>query len=89
LTVRKGVQSDKNQTALSIATDIFQQEGIAGLYAGVGAALALVINPIIQYTVFEHIKTKIAKVRALSSFDFFLLGAFSKLVATGVSYPYL
>ncbi|KAI8343384.1 mitochondrial carrier domain-containing protein [Chlamydoabsidia padenii] len=89
LTVRKGVETEKNQTALTIATDIFQKEGISGLYAGVGAALALVINPIIQYSVFEHIKTKIVKVRALGNFDFFLLGAFSKLVATGVSYPYL
>jgi adenine nucleotide transporter 17 len=48
-----------------------------------------VINPIIQYTVFEQLKAVIEKTRKLSNFDFFWLGAVSKLAATGITYPYM
>ncbi|CAO3646290.1 unnamed protein product [Cunninghamella blakesleeana] len=88
LTVRKGVD-DKSQNAFSMAASILKKEGLAGLYSGVGAALVLVINPIIQYTVFEQVKNKVSKMKTLSNFDFFLLGALSKLVATGLTYPYI
>ncbi|KAI7860482.1 mitochondrial carrier domain-containing protein [Circinella umbellata] len=88
LTVRKGVEG-KKPNALSVFLSILKNEGIAGLYSGVMAALVLVINPIIQYTVFEQLKNKIAKTKELSNFDFFLLGAFSKLCATGITYPYI
>ena len=47
------------------------------------------MNPIIQYTVFEQIKNFIAKKRQLGNFDFFLLGAISKLAATSITYPYM
>ncbi|KAI7878277.1 mitochondrial carrier [Lichtheimia hyalospora FSU 10163] len=91
LTVRKGVDSEKSKkdNAFAVGMQILQKEGIAGLYSGVMAALVLVINPIIQYTVFEQVKNKISKMKALSNFDFFLLGAFSKLCATGITYPYI
>ena len=88
LTVRKGVEG-KKPNALGVFLSILKNEGIAGLYSGVMAALVLVINPIIQYTVFEQLKNKIAKTKELSNFDFFLLGAFSKLCATGITYPYM
>ncbi|KAI9304265.1 mitochondrial carrier domain-containing protein [Cunninghamella echinulata] len=88
LTVRKGVD-EKSQNAFQMASSILKKEGIAGLYSGVGAALVLVINPIIQYTVFEQVKNKVSKFKTLSNFDFFLLGALSKLVATGITYPYI
>lgn len=60
---------------------------------GVGPALILVINPVIQYTVFEQLKNvlvtrRTAALRAsggaavaaavLTDLDFFLLGALSK-----------
>ncbi|ORE00890.1 mitochondrial carrier [Rhizopus microsporus var. microsporus] len=92
LTVKKGVEGDEKKTksnALEVGLQILKKDGIAGLYAGVGAALVLVINPIIQYTVFEQVKNKIAKMKTLSNFDFFLLGALSKLCATAITYPYI
>ena len=69
----------------------------------------LVVNPIIQYTVFEQLKNFLVKgrterlraaaagaaatgavaVAALSDWDYFLLGALSKLVATSSTYPYM
>ncbi|KAI9490787.1 mitochondrial carrier domain-containing protein [Zychaea mexicana] len=92
LTVRKGVDGDskaKKPNAIAVAMSILKNEGLAGLYSGVMAALVLVINPIIQYTVFEQVKNKVSKMKQLSNLDFFLLGAFSKLCATGITYPYI
>ncbi|KAI7907154.1 mitochondrial carrier domain-containing protein [Cokeromyces recurvatus] len=91
LTVKKGVEDKEKKTssALSVGLQILQREGIAGLYAGVRAALVLVINPIIQYTVFEQVKNRLSKTKTLSNLDFFLLGALSKLCATGITYPYI
>ena len=63
------------------------------LWRGLGPALILVINPVVQYTVFEQLKnfliaSRTNKLRAagavsaaaiLSDWDFFFLGALSKL----------
>ncbi|KAI8982760.1 mitochondrial carrier [Trametes punicea] len=82
---------------------IFRKDGITAFWRGLGPALVLVINPIIQYTVFEQlknflVKTRTAKLRAggakhavavLSDWDYFLLGAVSKLIATSSTYPYI
>ncbi|KAH7929489.1 peroxisomal membrane protein PMP47B [Leucogyrophana mollusca] len=83
--------------------NILGKEGVAGFWRGIGPALVLVINPVLQYTVFEQlknilIKRRTAKLRAsglatavavLTDWDFFFLGALSKMVATGSTYPYI
>ncbi|GJJ74846.1 solute carrier family 25 (peroxisomal adenine nucleotide transporter), member 17 [Entomortierella parvispora] len=74
---------------IETATQMIKDNGIKSFWQGVAPALILVANPIIQYTVFEKIKTRISKSRALTSFDFFLLGAISKLAATSITYPYI
>jgi len=60
-------------------------------WRGIGPALVLVMNPIIQYTAFEQLKnaliarrtsklrTAVTAVTVLSDLDFFFLGAISKL----------
>ncbi|KAJ7591088.1 mitochondrial carrier domain-containing protein [Mycena floridula] len=84
---------------------ILAKDGIQGFWRGIGPALALVINPVLQYTVFEQLKNiliarRTTRLRAtgalaatavavLSDWDFFFLGAFSKLMATGTTYPYI
>ncbi|KAI0650824.1 mitochondrial carrier [Trametes meyenii] len=82
---------------------ILRKDGLAAFWRGLGPALVLVINPIIQYTVFEQlknflVKSRTAKLRAggakhaiavLSDWDYFFLGALSKLVATSSTYPYI
>lgn len=81
---------------------ILDKDGLAAFWRGIGPALVLVINPVIQYTVFEQLKNilvrrRLAKLRAggpavttaiavLSDWDYFLLGALSKL---GKSAAYL
>ena len=65
----------------------------SAFWRGLGPALVLVINPIIQYTAFEQLKNLLitrrtnklhaagaaTAVAVLSDLDFFLLGAISKL----------
>ncbi|KAF8326699.1 mitochondrial carrier domain-containing protein [Cantharellus anzutake] len=73
---------------------ILKKGGIGAFWRGIGPALVLVINPIIQYTIFEQLKnwliarrtarlreqTGLSRVVAvLSDLDFFFLGAVSKL----------
>lgn len=92
LTVKKGVEGEEKAakaSVLSVGAQILKKEGLAGLYAGVGAALVLVINPIIQYTVFEQVKNKVSKTKTPGNLDFFLMGALSKLCATAITYPYM
>ncbi|ELU41438.1 peroxisomal membrane protein [Rhizoctonia solani AG-1 IA] len=81
---------------------ILRTDGPAAFWRGIGPALVLVINPILQYTVFEQLKNalvaqrtlklrtaKLKGIPTLSSLDYFLLGALSKLVATTITYPYI
>jgi len=83
---------------------LIRKGGFSTLWRGVGPALVLVLNPIIQYTVFEQLKNilvarRTARLRAtggtakaiavLSDMDYLWLGAISKLVATSATYPYI
>jgi len=68
---------------------IIREEGFTRLFAGVLPALVLVINPILQYTVFEQLKQMLEKRRKVGPTDSFLLGALGKLAATSITYPYI
>jgi len=83
---------------------ILRKGGPAEFWRGIGPALVLVMNPVIQYTVFEQLKNTLVKRRTAklrvggssnsavavpTDIDYFLLGALSKLVATGTTYPYI
>ncbi|KAF8655306.1 hypothetical protein AX16_003203 [Volvariella volvacea WC 439] len=88
---------------LQTVKDIASKDGMSAFWRGIGPALVLVVNPVLQYTVFEQLKNYLIvrrtnRLRALgkantaailTDWDFFLLGALSKLVATSVTYPYI
>lgn len=73
------------------ARRIIRKDGITAFWRGIGPALVLVMNPVLQYTVFERLKTILITRRrvslnlpreanvVLSDLDFFFLGALSKL----------
>ncbi|POS86204.1 Mitochondrial carrier [Erysiphe pulchra] len=68
---------------------LLRNEGPIALFSGVVPALVLVINPILQYTIFEQLKNILARKRKITPTIAFLLGAFGKLIATSVTYPYI
>lgn len=68
---------------------LIKEEGVGSLMAGVLPALVLVINPILQYTIYEQLKNAIEKRRKVDARDAFVLGALGKLLATSITYPYI
>ncbi|GAA6009782.1 hypothetical protein JCM11491_000810 [Sporobolomyces phaffii] len=80
---------------------ILRTDGLSAFFSGLGPALILVSNPILQFTLFEQLKNFLLRRRQLrlskshasapplTDLDFFLLGAITKLFATGTTYPYL
>ncbi|KAI8820427.1 mitochondrial carrier domain-containing protein [Fimicolochytrium jonesii] len=80
----------KKLGTIQTAKKILREEGPKGFFQGILPALILVINPVIQFTVFERLKGYLQKRKpALSGLDFFILGAISKLAATSITYPYI
>jgi solute carrier family 25 (peroxisomal adenine nucleotide transporter), member 17 len=81
----------KRLTMFATIQKILAEEGIAAFWRGIGPALVLVVNPVIQYTIFEQLKNLLVTrrearlrasgggVAALNELDFFFLGALSKL----------
>ena len=84
----------KKLSILQTIQSILENDGITAFWRGIGPAMVLVINPVLQYTVFEQLKNNLitrrtAKLRAagaaatavavLTDLDFFFLGAVSKL----------
>jgi len=87
--------SVKKRGFLETGQHILAKFGMQGFMRGIGPALVLVINPVIQYSVFEQLKNfliarrKLQRKGGLTDLDFFVLGAISKLVATSATYPYI
>lgn len=83
----------KKLNIIETINHILKSGGLKAFWRGIGPALILVINPVLQYTVFEQLKnalitSRTLKLRAsgmkkavatLTDLDFFLLGAVSKL----------
>ncbi|PBL02527.1 mitochondrial carrier [Armillaria gallica] len=98
-----GSRRPKRPGFIETVRGILAKDGIRAFWRGIGPALVLVMNPVIQYTVFEQLKNTLiarrtAKLRLasavaataiLSDWDFFFLGAISKLIATASTYPYI
>ncbi|TNN43763.1 Peroxisomal membrane protein PMP34 [Liparis tanakae] len=90
----KGRQSAPSTDLLiGIAADAFSQiirdEGAGALWNGTFPSLLLVLNPAIQFMIYEGLKRHLRKgvPRELSSAEVFIIGAVAKAVATVVTYP--
>ncbi|PNP50808.1 hypothetical protein THARTR1_08429 [Trichoderma harzianum] len=84
-----GAKAAKPPTTLGTLMALLKNEGPKALFAGVIPALVLVINPILQYTLFEQMKNTVEKKRKITPTMAFVLGALGKLFATSVTYPYI
>jgi adenine nucleotide transporter 17 len=84
-----GVTPTKAPTTVRTLLAMLREEGPQALFAGVMPALVLVINPILQYTIFEQFKNVLEKKKRITPTVAFLLGALGKLFATSITYPYI
>ncbi|CAK4032668.1 Peroxisomal membrane PMP47B [Lecanosticta acicola] len=91
LPTKEGEQPKKAKAPGTISTvlKIIREDGFMRLFAGVLPALVLVINPILQYTIFEQLKQAVERRRKVGPTDSFVLGALGKLAATSITYPYI
>ena len=90
--VRPGTQPHsppKKLSTISTVVALWNDEGLFALFAGVLPALVLVINPILQYTIFEQLRNVLEKRKRVTPRDVFVLGALGKLLATSITYPYI
>lgn len=86
MTVRDG---GEKATTIGTITDIIHRDGVKAFFSGIGPALILVINPVLQYTIFEQLRNVIEKKRKMTPIDAFFIGALGKIIATSVTYPYI
>ena len=77
------------KTTIGTVIEIIRQEGPKALFSGVLPALVLVINPILQYTIFEQLKNSLESRKRITPKDAFYLGALGKILATSITYPYI
>ncbi|XP_067315676.1 peroxisomal membrane protein PMP34 [Pseudorasbora parva] len=68
---------------------IAQQEGVGALWNGTFPSLLLVLNPAVQFMIYEGLKRHLLRGvnRELSSVEVFLIGAVAKAIATTITYP--
>ncbi|CZS99858.1 hypothetical protein WAI453_003512 [Rhynchosporium graminicola] len=84
-----GSKARRQPTTIGTLLALVKEEGPLALFSGVAPALVLVINPILQYTIFEQLRNAIEKKRRITPTIAFLLGALGKLFATSITYPYI
>ncbi|XP_054616430.1 peroxisomal membrane protein PMP34 [Dunckerocampus dactyliophorus] len=68
---------------------IIRDEGAGALWNGTFPSLLLVLNPAIQFMIYEGLKRQLRRgaPRELSSLEVFMIGAVAKAVATTATYP--
>ncbi|XP_016124985.1 peroxisomal membrane protein PMP34-like [Sinocyclocheilus grahami] len=66
-----------------------QREGVGALWNGTFPSLLLVLNPAVQFMIYEGLKRQLMRGvhRELSSVEVFLIGAIAKAVASTITYP--
>lgn len=78
----------KDQTLIGTIKEIIRGDGVMALFKGLKPALILVLNPVIQYSIFEQMKNLIYVSREdITPRMSFVLGAVSKIIATVLTYP--
>lgn len=96
--VRESSQSSQDEepvdeSLLAVAREIIREDGVTGLWLGIKPGMVLTVNPAITYGVYERLKSLLLLASSANSKltpgTSFLLGAFSKTLATIVTYPYI
>ncbi|XBW36782.1 hypothetical protein QEN19_002359 [Hanseniaspora menglaensis] len=91
ITANKDKASGKYDVDSSLAKticNIINEDGFFAVFKGLKPALILVLNPVIQYSVFEQLKNLIYASRDdITPNMSFILGAISKVIATVFTYP--
>ncbi|KAL7692252.1 putative mitochondrial carrier domain protein [Plasmopara halstedii] len=79
---------------LGIIRCVIKESGVGGLYKGLGAYFVLCLQPAIQYTIFERLKSIYLRKydvasQTLGALEAFVLGALARSIATLTLFPYI
>ena len=81
-------EEQTDDSFLSVAREIIEEEGVSGLWLGIKPGLVLTVNPAITYGIYERLKGLLLLANGanakLNPGMSFLVGAFSKTLATVV-----
>ncbi|XP_042361685.1 peroxisomal membrane protein PMP34 [Plectropomus leopardus] len=74
---------------LDAFVQIIRDEGVGALWNGTFTSLLLVLNPAVQFMIYEGLKRQLRRgaPRELSAVEAFVIGAVAKAAATVVTYP--
>ncbi|KAJ3601223.1 hypothetical protein NHX12_032196 [Muraenolepis orangiensis] len=74
---------------LDALVQIAREEGVGSLWNGTLPSLLLVLNPALQFMIYEGLKRQLRRglVTELTSVEVFVIGAIAKAVATTATYP--
>lgn len=83
------IRSTSYSGILDAFIQIIRDEGVGALWNGTFPSLLLVLNPAIQFMIYESLKRQLRKgaPRELTSIEVFIIGAIAKGVATTITYP--
>jgi len=83
MTTQRRDQSTQSRGVITTLLQILKEDGLLALFRGLVPALILVANPVIQFALFERLKALLTRGKpVLTAFDYFWLGALTKLAAT-------
>jgi adenine nucleotide transporter 17 len=69
---------------------IYNEEGVQGFFKGVFAGVALTVNPIISFIIYEAMRVRLIDEKGdISGINIIIMSLVSKLVATIFTYPML
>ena len=88
LNTRMALSTDGKSLRETVA-DIIRLEGLGTFYKGLIPNLIMVINPLINYIVYESLKQKVGTSLGYSNVLFFVISSLSKSLATFLTYPIL
>ncbi|TMW57009.1 hypothetical protein Poli38472_002934 [Pythium oligandrum] len=94
IATRLQTSSKGSGNVLQIIRKVLEESGVKGFYKGFQAYFVLCLQPAIQYTVFERVKTVYLSrakdaAKSLSALEAFLLGAIARSIATLLLFPYI
>jgi adenine nucleotide transporter 17 len=91
------VKAEREMDLKQVARKIYSEGGLVGLWRGLVPSLVMVLNPTIQFVLYERLVARLLTLRGggkgskktLGAGDVFLLTAVAKLGSTLVTYPLL
>ena len=93
MTLQKPDKDGKTRGALEVIADVIEKEGIGAFFKGVIPNLILVINPIINFVIYESLRKyaikKYGSERKVPNRATFAMSSVGKIAATFATYPIL